>query len=94
MNRMKKSAIDYIEASVWYLLLNILRIKKIQDPKSPKLAKVFIERIQLRLQKLCVENTRTDVVHAALLQPTERCLLHSSLHSHDEMLHFGAGGLI
>lgn len=48
---------------------------------------VFIERIQLRLQKLCVENARADVVHAAFLQPTQIRVLRCSLHSRDEMLH-------
>lgn len=61
--------------------------EKIQNPKAPKLINVCTERIQLRLPKKPVENTRTDVVHTALLQPPERCLLHCSLRSHDEMLH-------
>lgn len=85
VNGMKNNPlIYYTEAFVWYRLLNILLMKK---SKSTKLINVFIERIQLRLQKKCVANTCTDVVHAGLLQPTERCLLHCSLHSHDEMLH-------
>lgn len=84
----KKKSIDLLYRGFCLVsMIKYLMHEKIQNPKSPKLMNIFIERIQLSLPKKCVENARTDVVHTALLQAPERCLLHCSLHSHDEMLH-------
>lgn len=87
VNGMKKNQfIYYTEACVWYLLLKIYAWKN-PKPQISKTCESLYWKNTIKVTKKVWENTRTDVVHATLLQSTERCFLHCSLHSHDEILH-------